>query len=91
MPATALRFVDFCRCPVRRRIRASLIYADMRSLGQAGIVSVASRELVQVTSAEHWSWIGTLLKWRDDLRCRAARGCWRTFRTRRTHSATGCW
>lgn len=42
-----------------------------RSLGQAGIVTVASRELVQVTSAPRWSVWGALLNWRDELRRRA--------------------
>jgi hypothetical protein len=42
-----------------------------RSLGQAGILNVPSRELVQITAAPRWSLVGSLLNWRDDLRRRA--------------------
>lgn len=45
-----------------------------QSLGQAGFLSVASRELVQVTPAQHTSFGSLFLNWRDQLRRRA--GAW---------------
>lgn len=45
-----------------------------RSLGQAGLLNVANRDVLTVTPAERWSPIATFLDWRDHLRRRA--GAW---------------
>lgn len=45
-----------------------------KSLGQAGILTVSGRDLVQVVPAERWAPLARLLDWRDELRRRA--GAW---------------
>ncbi len=45
-----------------------------KSLGQAGILTVSGRELVQVQPAERGAIVSWFLNWRDDLRRRA--GAW---------------